>query len=304
MIIIDRGLQLSTVTPVVGLSEKEDPSTYWTNNIKSLVACHTSLACFWWHQTRSHNGKHFVWRRACFIFYFGNRNVFSIWKNDSNPYFCIRRRNPEGFIHIVHSVHSMACVENVMKKDNCGLHATSREFPRLNIKNLFSYRGERRGRRDIWVDGRTVWWMKSAKDDSFCTMHEGWRSQPEFTQEISGLVDAVWSEMGCVCALSLKGFGPHMAQTPEQVTEDNMLKWEVKYLAAVLTVCDREASLEGGCIERGAWVSLEAFKVKSLHFANLSPSNAITAARSGLFTILPTWIASFVAVKFHWQVSN
>lgn len=31
----------------------------------------------------------------------------------------------------------------------------------------------------------------------------------------------------------------YATQTPDQLPEDNMLRWEVNYLAPVLTVCDR-----------------------------------------------------------------
>lgn len=44
---------------------------------------------------------------------------------------------------------------------------------------------------------------------------------------------------------------------------------------------------------------------KSSLFILLTPSKqCYRRCQCGLFTILPTWIAPFVAVKFHWQASN
>lgn len=44
---------------------------------------------------------------------------------------------------------------------------------------------------------------------------------------------------------------------------------------------------------------------KSSLFVLLTPSKqCYRRCQCGLFTILPTWIAPFVAVKFHWQASN
>lgn len=57
-------------------------------------------------------------------------------------------------------------------------------------------------------------------------------------------------------------------------------------------------SWELGCLWKKA-----SFKVKSFHFANPS-EQCYRCCQRGLFTILPAWIAPFVAVKLHWQVCN
>lgn len=45
------------------------------------------------------------------------------------------------------------------------------------------------------------------------------------------------------------------------------------------------------------------FKAMSLHLAK-SSEQCYHCCQKGLFTILPPWMAHFVRVKFHWQVSN